>query len=259
MDSKQFCQLLFAKGIESGMSIEEIDRKMNASYGRSFVKDLECGTRKFTMDSIMKYIDIIGLNLVIIDSHSVNAASNYDQLMELCSKKCRHFPFRKGRVDAYGVRSWVPSSKWEVVNDWLYLSGFLLRMGKFGYEIDVMNDEQIEAMRAKIAILELERKKRRKRYLWIFNILAVFFSLCALLLIFMIPDDTILWGYLIVLGITAVILMNFIPEDTLVTVIAIAAMIGWLAGASVLKVILGIIVTLVILLCANSQANKKIW
>lgn len=143
MDSKQFCQLLFAKGVESGMSIEEIDRKMNASYGRSFVKDLECGTRKFSMDSIMKYIDIIGLSLVIIDSHSVNAASNYDQLLELCSKKCRHFPFRKGRVDAYGVRSWVPSSKWEVVNDWLYLSGFLWRIGKFGYEVDVMNDEQI--------------------------------------------------------------------------------------------------------------------
>ena len=170
MDSKQFCQLLFAKGIESGMSIEEIDSKMNAGYGRSFVKDLECGTGRFSMDSIMKYIDIIGLNLVIIDSNSINAASNYDQLMELCSKKCRPFPFRKGRLDAYGVRYWVPSSKFaEGVNDWLCLSGFLRYMGKFGYEVDVMSDEQIAQYKAKY---QKAKKKEETR-----NTLAIFLSI----------------------------------------------------------------------------------
>lgn len=147
MNSKQFSELLASKRVEAGVSLDVMAARLGVDS--STIKSVEDGVHNLHMKLVMDYISCLNLKLVVstvtIDESELKvfSFSSYQELVDWIISRWPWRFKRKSRIDA----SWIEYVKIldshgkEIEFDKYF---FLELVEKSQYELDVLNDEQIE-------------------------------------------------------------------------------------------------------------------
>ena len=163
MNSKQLSELLASKRVEAGVSLDVMAARLGTNT--STIKSLEDGVHSLRLKLVMDYISCLNLKLVVstvtIDESEfkVFSFSSYQELVDWVISRWPWMFKRRSRIDASGIEyvKILDSHGKEIEFDKYY---FLELMEKSQYELDVLNDEQIEEKQA--AFIEQYDKLRKR-------------------------------------------------------------------------------------------------
>lgn len=148
MNSKQFSELLASKRVEAGVSLDVMAARLGVNP--STIKSVEDGVHNLHMKLVMDYISCLNLRLVVstvtIDESELQvfSFSSYQELVDWIIS-CWSWRFkRKSRMDANGIEyvKILDAHGKEIEFDKYF---FLELIEKSQYELEVLNDEQIES------------------------------------------------------------------------------------------------------------------
>ena len=147
MNSKQFSELLASKRVEAGVSLDVMAARLGVNS--STIKSVEDGVHNLHMKLVMDYISCLNLRLVVstvtIDESELKvfSFSSYQELVDWIISRWPWRFKRKSRIDASGIEyvKILDSHGKEIEFDKYF---FLELVEKSQYELDVLNDEQIE-------------------------------------------------------------------------------------------------------------------
>jgi len=147
MNSKQFSELLASKRVEAGVSLDVMAARLGVNS--STIKSVEDGVHNLHMKLVMDYISCLNLKLVVstvtIDESELQvfSFSSYQELVDWIISRWPWRFKRKSRIDASGIEyvKILDSHGKEIEFDKYF---FLELVEKSQYELDVLNDEQIE-------------------------------------------------------------------------------------------------------------------
>lgn len=147
MNSKQFSELLASKRVEAGVSLDVMAARLGVNS--STIKSVEDGVHNLHMKLVMDYISCLNLKLVVstvtIDESKLQvfSFSSYQELVDWIISRWPWRFKRKSRIDASGIEyvKILDSHGKEIEFDKYF---FLELVEKSQYELDVLNDEQIE-------------------------------------------------------------------------------------------------------------------
>lgn len=147
MNSKQFSELLASKRVETGVSLDVMAARLGVNS--STIKSVEDGVHNLHMKLVMDYISCLNLRLVVstvtIDESELKvfSFSSYQELVDWIISRWPWRFKRKSRIDASGIEyvKILDSHGKEIEFDKYF---FLELVEKSQYELDVLNDEQIE-------------------------------------------------------------------------------------------------------------------
>lgn len=147
MNSKQFSELLASKRVESGVSLDVMAARLGVNS--STVKSVEDGIHNLHMKLVMDYLSCLNLRLVVstvtIDESELQvfSFSSYQELVDWIISRWPWRFKRKSRIDASGIEyvKILDSHGKEIEFDKYF---FLELIEKSQYELEVLNDEQIE-------------------------------------------------------------------------------------------------------------------
>ena len=147
MNSKQFSELPALKRVEAGVSLDVMAARLGVNS--STIKSVEDGVHNLHMKLVMDYISCLNLKLVVstvtIDESELQvfSFSSYQELVDWIISRWPWRFKRKSRIDASGIEyvKILDSHGKEIEFDKYF---FLELVEKSQYELDVLNDEQIE-------------------------------------------------------------------------------------------------------------------
>ena len=147
MNSKQFSELLASKRVEAGVSLDVMAARLGVNS--STIKSVEDGVHNLHMKLVMDYISCLNLRLVVstvtIDESELKvfSFSSYQELVDWIISRWPWRFKRRSRMDASGIEyvKILDSHGKEIEFDKYF---FLELVEKSQYELDVLNDEQIE-------------------------------------------------------------------------------------------------------------------
>ena len=147
MNSKQFSELLASTRVEAGVSLDVMAARLGVNS--STIKSVEDGVHNLHMKLVMDYISCLNLKLVVstvtIDESELQvfSFSSYQELVDWIISRWPWRFKRRSRIDASGIEyvKILDSHGKEIEFDKYF---FLELVEKSQYELDVLNDEQIE-------------------------------------------------------------------------------------------------------------------
>ena len=166
MNSKQFSELLASKRVESGVSLDVMAARLGVNS--STVKSVEDGIHNLHMKLVMDYLSCLNLRLVVstvtIDGKELKvfSFSSYQELIDWIVSRWPWRFKRKSRIDVSGIEYVkIFDSHGKKIEFDKYF--FLELIEKSQYELDVLNDGQIEGKQTAFKDQYDKEKNRNNR------------------------------------------------------------------------------------------------